>query len=439
MSIRFRKSIKLMPGVRVNFGAKSGSLTVGPRGGSVSFGSRGVYSNVGIPGSGISYRSKIGGGSASNVSSSRAYSGQAQNKRYVEMKIALSLQEDGTIIFRDENNNLLDDNYVAQAKRQNREFIFNWLEENCVEINQKISDLINIHFTTPSPDTEITFTPVPYEVIPPVEPSSIFPEPMPTPPIPKPYGFLAKRIKFFRNQVDKRNLKKQIGFQNATIRWHEHKRAFEVDFAEKISEYQKNLSDYQNAKNIFDGEQEKRRKFIEEDRLNDQLAMQEFLTESLESIVWPRETNISFEVSTDGRQVMLDVDLPEIEDMPTQQATVSKKEFRILYKDISETQSRINYYTHIHAIGFRILGEVLMALPTINAVVLSAYSQRTDKKTGKIVDEYLYSIKVTRNKWESIDFNNLKAIDVAECFALFELKRKATKTGVITPIEPFSA
>lgn len=434
MSIRFRKSIKLMPGVRVNFGAKSGSLTVGPRGSSVSFGSRGVYSNVGITGTGISYRTKIGGSQTQNQTRTQL---NRNNSNIVQMSLSLALRDDGNVIFKDDKGNLLPDHFITQAKKQNKEVLFNWLEENCAEINQKTSDLINIHLTTPSPDTEITFTSVPYEVIPPVEPSSIFPELMPTPPIPKPYGFFAKRFAFFRNQVDKRNSKKQIDFQNATIRWHEHKKVFEADYAEKLSEYQKNFSDFQIAKNYFDGEQEKRRKFIEEDRLKDPLAMQEFLTESLQSIVWPRETNISFEVSTDGRQVMLDVDLPEIEDMPKQQAIVSKKEFRILYKDISETQSRINYYTHIHAIGFRILGEVFMALPTIREVVLSAYSQRTDKKTAKIVDEYLISIKVVRGKWESIDFNNLKYVDVAECFEMFELRRKATRTGVITPIEPF--
>lgn len=58
-SFRFRKSIKIAPGVRLNVGKKGSSLTVGIRGASVNFGSKGVYANVGIPGTGVSYRTKI--------------------------------------------------------------------------------------------------------------------------------------------------------------------------------------------------------------------------------------------------------------------------------------------------------------------------------------------------------------------------------------------
>lgn len=438
MSIRFRKSLKILPGVRVNFGMKGSSLTVGPRGGSVSLGSRGVYSNVGIPGSGISYRSKIGGSTSQRSTRVTSPDYISQNPNYVQMKVGLALQDDGSVVFRNERGEQLDEYYVAQAKKQNREGVFNWLMENCTEINQKIDELINIHLTTPSPDTEITFSPLNFQEIPPVEPSLVFPTPIPTPPIPKTYGFFAKHFSFIRKQVDKSNIKKQVAFQNETINWQNKKTAFEIEYSKKLEEYKTNLNDFLNSKNKFDEDQEKRRKFIEEDRLQDPLAMQEFLTESLQTIVWPRETNISLEVSQDGKQVMLDVDLPEIEYMPSQQAVVSKKDFRLVYKDISETQSRINYYTHIHAIGFRIIGEVFVTLPTVNNVTLSGYSQRTDKKTAKTIDEYLYSLKVSREKWARIDFNNLRAIDVAECFEMFELKRKATKTGVVTPIEPFS-
>ena len=63
MGLRFRKSIKILPGVRLNLG-KSGltSLTVGPRGASVSVGKRGTYANVGIPGTGLSCRTRLDSG-----------------------------------------------------------------------------------------------------------------------------------------------------------------------------------------------------------------------------------------------------------------------------------------------------------------------------------------------------------------------------------------
>lgn len=60
MGFRFRKSFKIIPGVRLNIGKKGLSTTVGGRGLSVNIGKKGAYLNAGIPGTGISYREKIG-------------------------------------------------------------------------------------------------------------------------------------------------------------------------------------------------------------------------------------------------------------------------------------------------------------------------------------------------------------------------------------------
>ncbi|MEB8182062.1 MULTISPECIES: DUF4236 domain-containing protein, partial [Enterobacter cloacae complex] len=59
MGFRFRKSINIIPGVRLNLSNGAPSLSVGPRGASVSFGSRGTYANLGLPGTGLSYRTRL--------------------------------------------------------------------------------------------------------------------------------------------------------------------------------------------------------------------------------------------------------------------------------------------------------------------------------------------------------------------------------------------
>ena len=54
MSLRFRRSIKLIPGVRLNFGASTIGLSVGVPGARISVNSRGdVYTSAGIPGTGL--------------------------------------------------------------------------------------------------------------------------------------------------------------------------------------------------------------------------------------------------------------------------------------------------------------------------------------------------------------------------------------------------
>jgi hypothetical protein len=62
MGLRFRRSVKIMPGVRLNFSARGMSTTIGPRGASINVGSRGTFMNLGLPGTGLSYRSRLTSG-----------------------------------------------------------------------------------------------------------------------------------------------------------------------------------------------------------------------------------------------------------------------------------------------------------------------------------------------------------------------------------------
>ena len=62
MGLRFRKSFKIAPGVRFNVGKKSHGISIGGRGGGISFNSKsGTHARVSIPGTGISYTTKVGG------------------------------------------------------------------------------------------------------------------------------------------------------------------------------------------------------------------------------------------------------------------------------------------------------------------------------------------------------------------------------------------
>jgi hypothetical protein len=62
MGFRFQRRLTLFPGVRLNFSRSGISTSIGPRGASVTFGQRGATLNLGIPGTGMSYRQRLGGG-----------------------------------------------------------------------------------------------------------------------------------------------------------------------------------------------------------------------------------------------------------------------------------------------------------------------------------------------------------------------------------------
>ncbi|GFO85119.1 DUF4236 domain-containing protein [Anaerostipes butyraticus] len=56
MGLRFRKSVKILPGVKINFNKKSTSVTIGGRGAKYTISSTGKKTKtVGIPGTGLYY------------------------------------------------------------------------------------------------------------------------------------------------------------------------------------------------------------------------------------------------------------------------------------------------------------------------------------------------------------------------------------------------
>jgi hypothetical protein len=60
MGFRFQKRLNILPGVRVNLSKSGASASLGPRSADVNIGRNGVTTNAGIPGTGLSYRSKLG-------------------------------------------------------------------------------------------------------------------------------------------------------------------------------------------------------------------------------------------------------------------------------------------------------------------------------------------------------------------------------------------
>jgi len=436
MPLRFRKSVKIAPGVRLNIGKKSSSVTVGKKGASVNFGKRGVYGNLGIPGTGLKYRSKISGTSnKSNRKSNNQLTNSHKNEH--EIAITISLLDDGSITFKDEKGNQLSDDYIRLAKSQKKDFILNWLNEHSNEKNNEIDSLLNIHLTTPPPDTEITFIPTEFKIKEPTPPQKNFSLEYPEKPTKKKYGFLASKSKIIKSKIDKYNEEIIKQYERSITDWKSAKTKYDSEYSKEYDKYLSALEKYKLSKKKFDNEQNKRRKFIEEDRFIDIDAMDKFLQEAFQSIIWPKETLISFEIMDGETKLFLDVDLPEIEDMPEVRTKVNKRDFKLTLNEISQTKKRNNYLTHIHAIGFRLIGEAFVSLPTLENIVFSGFSQRISRSTGNINDEYLYSVEVSRILWEELNFKNLKRIDVVRCFEEFNLRRDITRRGVISRIIPF--
>jgi hypothetical protein len=58
MGFRFHKRLRIIPGLWPNLSKKGGSLSVGGRGATINVNREGHQETVGLPGSGLSYRTK---------------------------------------------------------------------------------------------------------------------------------------------------------------------------------------------------------------------------------------------------------------------------------------------------------------------------------------------------------------------------------------------
>jgi len=392
MAMRFRKSIKLAPGVRMNISGSGVGWTLGPRGASVGIGKRGARLNTSFMG----------------FSSSQKLSGPSRPARPAQPKsqstlvsLTCALHDDGTLTFHDADGNDLPEHVIEAAKKQNREHILGMIQRKCDDINGNIAALGTIHLDTPS----CTSRPVYVE--------ATFSEPEPAPPRPRKPNLLDRLFKKRMQRLEASNAEAYAQFTSSHNAW-----------------------SGQRTGHLRD--EQERQRLIEEGIYNSTSDMEAWLEYTLQDICWPRETDISLELLDGGDCVVLDVDLPEIEDIPTATASVPSRGLKLSVKELSATAIQKLYMSHIHAIAFRIIGETFAALPKATKVVLSGYSQRPDKTTGRITDEYLFSVRVDRGAWSDIDFGRLANIDVVEALTRFDLRRQMTKTGIFKAIEPFS-
>ena len=59
MGFRFRRSVRIIPGIRLNFSKSGVSTSIGGRGATINFSKRGTKTTVGLPGSGLSYSTMV--------------------------------------------------------------------------------------------------------------------------------------------------------------------------------------------------------------------------------------------------------------------------------------------------------------------------------------------------------------------------------------------
>lgn len=401
MGIRFRKSIKLAPGVKLNLGKKGASLTLGGKYGRVTTGTKGVTMSASVPGTGLGYSTRIGPGSVRTKRPASARSTSKVSAPHLEQPFVISIDpESGAVKLLTPQNQALSHEVEEGLLKAHKERVFAALEDEIAHRKAMQETIENFHLSIPEAFEVPSFTPR-------AAPQLELPE---RPSSPWYTRLMGKLWTPTRQKLDARQ---KLYEQECLDMEQDHQRACEMHRRDEL-----------HRQHVF----ERRGVDIE--------AMEEFLTSELEQLSWPYETLVSFELVNETRLVF-DVDLPEIEDLPTEKTSLTKRPPGLSFKEMSQADQRRQYMRHIHAIGLILLAMGFTRLPGVEHITLSAYSQRPDPRTARIEDMYLYSVRASRALFEQIEVSNLEALDVVECFERFELRRSMTKAGTFKPITPF--
>jgi hypothetical protein len=426
MGYRYHKSIKIAKGVRLNISKNGFGLSVGPRGAKVSLNSKGVYANVGIPGSGFSVRRKIAG--VHEVS--KDHGTQKLLFRYtIEIdeetgKEQLTVTQDG---------NPVTDQTIIRKIRRNPEFRKN-LEREYRAVYRKIQEQTEVLtglccHSQHLPDWDRIrkeleeSKPRTYEKLP-------FSVPRPS-------------MEQFRQTLeeDARQHVTSIFFRRKKIASYVSER-LDDRYREAVAEWERRRAEHEAGENRREEERNAAyfREYVEwKEGVQRILAPdRSFVEKRLEALLadirLPLDFSICFDVLQDGREIVLDIDLPEIEDFPQRKARMLASG-KVSVKRKSQKERNHDYLVTVTGLGFYFASIAFSVSPIVETLLVSGYTQRIDKATGNERDRYVYSVFFPLDEFRKL---NLAKLDPSEAIGKFRNRLQVSDTYGMKAIEPFS-
>lgn len=308
--------------------------------------------------------------------------------------------DDGSVAFLAPDGQPLGTDEVHAARASFEREIQSWLDTQAARINGRIEALLNLHHDTPPPDRRIPLPPAQFDVE------------RPEPPPPLVLDFWARL-------------------------WPPRRRRLEEAHAPLVEAYRRARTIWERDYRQHQGRQLRIVERHDQSARGDIEAMDGMFGEVLESIAWPHETMVSYDFGREPPTLAIDVEMPAIHDMPTWEARPARRTARLVLRRRGTKRRRRDYARHAHAAGLRILGEAFAALPAIEEITISVHAPRSIASAELAASHCLYSARVRREAWQSIDFTALDALDPVAAFARFELRRELDRHGAFAPITPF--
>lgn len=139
-------------------------------------------------------------------------------------------------------------------------------------------------------------------------------------------------------------------------------------------------------------------------------AIEQAVSASIEEIDFPFEALCAVAVD-DEDHVLIDVDLPEIEDV------IPETQLRALKNGtLSEKKRKVSERNELYAelvcgIAFAIAATTLSSAPTVAYVTVAGRTQRQKRASTDLNDDYVYEVKIPRAFFSATDANGFDPVD----------------------------
>jgi hypothetical protein len=142
-------------------------------------------------------------------------------------------------------------------------------------------------------------------------------------------------------------------------------------------------------------------------------SIEHFVCQGIEHLDFPFEAECHVAID-DEDHVLVDVDLPEIEDV------VPEFRYSVLKNgNIKETKRKIaernDAYAHlVTGIAFTVAATAFAMGPSVQKVTIAGRTQRKERESFDAVDIYVYEVKFSRTVFDSIEPLNLDPVQAMQ-------------------------
>lgn len=154
----------------------------------------------------------------------------------------------------------------------------------------------------------------------------------------------------------------------------------------------------------------------------------------LNTVAVPFEFSAQYSYDAASKTLWLDLDLPEIEDIPQDEAS-QLESGKMKVKPKAQAELREDYAKCVFGFAVTFAAGLLNVSTAVQSVVVSAYTQRRDAD-GNLNEDFIYSIVFPRDKMEH------RSLAAEEPYAVcMEMRNRLnmSKTFVFKAIKPFEA